>query len=187
MGNVLGAPTFSECVSGLACARRLALSRRRIRILLLEGRDRFGGRSLTVPCLGGSRVDLGGQWIGPNQPLVLELVQAMGLGTQLVRQTWFEEEGHSSEEGGGGRDGGGGLIAGASSLTPEELPVFDKLVAHVSERARGVRGPPLEEVWTFEGSIERQALKSPHIVGLFCPYSRSLLRLVWSAQRHCPR
>ena len=31
----------------------------------------------------------------------------------------------------------------------------------------------------------RQALKSPHIVGLFCPYSRSLLTLVWSAQaRH---
>jgi hypothetical protein len=28
----------------------------------------------------------------------------------------------------------------------------------------------------------RQALKSPHIVGLFCPYSRSLLTLVWSAQ-----
>ena len=30
----------------------------------------------------------------------------------------------------------------------------------------------------------RQALKSPHIVGLFCPYSRSLLTLVWSTQ--CP-
>ena len=25
-------------------------------------------------------------------------------------------------------------------------------------------------------------LKSPHIVGLFCPYSRSLLTLVWSTQ-----
>ena len=28
----------------------------------------------------------------------------------------------------------------------------------------------------------RQALKSPHILGLFCPYSKSLLTLVWSAQ-----
>jgi len=29
--------------------------------------------------------------------------------------------------------------------------------------------------------FRRQALKSPHIVGLFCPYSRSLLTLAWSA------
>ena len=28
--------------------------------------------------------------------------------------------------------------------------------------------------------MDWQALKSPHIVGLFCPYSRSLLTLVWS-------
>ena len=28
----------------------------------------------------------------------------------------------------------------------------------------------------------KQALKSPHIAGLFCPYSRSLLTLFWSAQ-----
>ena len=28
------------------------------------------------------------------------------------------------------------------------------------------------------------ALKSPHIVGLFCPYSGSLLTLVWSAHAH---
>jgi len=28
----------------------------------------------------------------------------------------------------------------------------------------------------------RQARKSPHIVGLFCPYNRSLLTLFWSAQ-----
>jgi hypothetical protein len=30
---------------------------------------------------------------------------------------------------------------------------------------------------------DRQALKNPHIVGLFCPYSRSLLTLVWSGLR----
>jgi hypothetical protein len=29
---------------------------------------------------------------------------------------------------------------------------------------------------------QAQLLKSPHIVGLFCPYSRSLLTLVWSTQ-----
>ena len=35
-----------------------------------------------------------------------------------------------------------------------------------------------------EDAARQQALhlKSPHIVGLFCPYSRSLLTLVWSTQ-----
>ena len=32
------------------------------------------------------------------------------------------------------------------------------------------------------GCYPRQALKSPHIVGLFCPSSRSLLTLNWSTQ-----
>ena len=32
------------------------------------------------------------------------------------------------------------------------------------------------------GQHSGQALKSPHIVGLFCPYSRSLLTLGWSTQ-----
>jgi hypothetical protein len=32
--------------------------------------------------------------------------------------------------------------------------------------------------------FRRRALKSPHLVGLFCPYSRSLLTIVWSAQAH---
>ena len=31
-------------------------------------------------------------------------------------------------------------------------------------------------------ALERQALKSPHIVGLFCPYSRSLLTLILCTQ-----
>ena len=35
--------------------------------------------------------------------------------------------------------------------------------------------------WRLSKKRSRQALKSPHI-GLVCPYSRSLLTLVWSAQ-----
>ncbi len=34
----------------------------------------------------------------------------------------------------------------------------------------------------YEWGPRWQALKSPHIVGLSCPYSRSLLTLKWSAQ-----
>jgi hypothetical protein len=35
----------------------------------------------------------------------------------------------------------------------------------------------------FQGELlKARHMKSPHTVGLFCPYSRSLLTLVWSAQ-----
>jgi hypothetical protein len=34
---------------------------------------------------------------------------------------------------------------------------------------------------TLVWSTQALHLKSPHIVGLFCPYSRSLLTLVWQA------
>ena len=125
-------------VAGLACARRLALSRRGIRILLVEGRTRLGGRSLTVD----DGVDLGGQWIGPNQPYVLDLVQHLGLGSSVVRQTWFDED-------------GSGLTSGASVLSQAEEASFEQLVAKVNERASKVRGPPLDDAWTFDGSAER--------------------------------
>jgi hypothetical protein len=38
------------------------------------------------------------------------------------------------------------------------------------------------QMWFGALAYDWQALKSPHIVGLFCPYSGSLLTLVWSAQ-----
>jgi hypothetical protein len=40
--------------------------------------------------------------------------------------------------------------------------------------------PRTEQDFYCQGRRASEALKSPHIVGLFCPYSRSLLTLVWS-------
>ncbi len=56
--------------------------------------------------------------------------------------------------------------------------VVGPLAADPGLRLCGPR-PPVRFV------LYRQALKSPHIVGLFHPYSRSLLTLVWSAQLTC--
>ncbi len=65
-------------LSGLMAARRLEAAGRRV--LVLEARDRVGGRTWTRP-LGQAKVDLGGQWVGPTQDHVLELAKALKIGT----------------------------------------------------------------------------------------------------------
>ncbi|WP_347338851.1 FAD-dependent oxidoreductase [Mycolicibacterium sp. P9-64] len=49
-------------LSGLAAAREL--HRRGIEVVVLESGDRLGGRAMSETTVLGSRVDLGGQWIG---------------------------------------------------------------------------------------------------------------------------
>ena len=63
-------------LSGLVCAVRIADSG--ARVIVLEARDRVGGRTLTTSLAGGL-VDLGGQWITPGQDRVAALAAALGL------------------------------------------------------------------------------------------------------------
>ena len=42
-------------------------------VLVLQARDRVGGRTLSVPFAGGRAIDLGAQWIGPKQRRVVAL------------------------------------------------------------------------------------------------------------------
>ncbi|WFE36017.1 FAD-dependent oxidoreductase [Micromonospora sp. WMMD975] len=65
--------------SGLACA--LALHAADVDVLLVEARDRVGGRTLSRPLPDGGWLDLGAQWIGPTQDRMYALVAAYGLAT----------------------------------------------------------------------------------------------------------
>ena len=65
-------------LSGLVCARRLA--QRGANVIVLEARDRVGGR-LHTGTVGGAVVDLGGQWITPGQHRVFELAHELGIAT----------------------------------------------------------------------------------------------------------
>ena len=65
-------------LSGLAAARRLGGAG--FSVVVLEARDRLGGRTCTVDVAGHS-VDVGGQWVGPGQDRVLALIDELGIQT----------------------------------------------------------------------------------------------------------
>lgn len=67
-------------VAGLVAAREL--TDRGYQVLVLEARDRVGGRTFNAPLPDGTGVvELGGQWVGPGQDRVLRLMGELGIGT----------------------------------------------------------------------------------------------------------
>jgi monoamine oxidase len=65
-------------LAGLSAAR--ALDAAGVSVLVVEARDRVGGRTWSAP-VGGATFDLGGQWIGPGQPRMYRLATDLGLET----------------------------------------------------------------------------------------------------------
>lgn len=63
-------------LSGLVCATRLHAAGRSV--LVLEARDRVGGRLLTGS-LAGTPIDLGGQWMSVGQPRLAALASSLGI------------------------------------------------------------------------------------------------------------
>ena len=66
-------------ISGLVAARELATSGKEV--VVLEARDRVGGRVLNHELSDGTVVELGGQWVGPTQLRMAKLTAELGLET----------------------------------------------------------------------------------------------------------
>ncbi|MCR8943864.1 FAD-dependent oxidoreductase [Streptomyces sp. OUCMDZ-4982] len=63
-------------LSGLTAAREL--HRRGVDVLVLEAADRIGGRAMAETTALGSRLDLGGQWIGHDHHRIMALAAELG-------------------------------------------------------------------------------------------------------------
>ncbi len=67
-------------LAGLTAARELVAAGVES-VLVLEARDRVGGRTLNQPIPGGEIVEGGGEFVGPTQTAVVELAHELGLET----------------------------------------------------------------------------------------------------------
>src|SRR5918998_891696 len=65
-------------LAGLTAARDLLAAG--LSVIVLEARNRVGGRLLNHTLEGGAIVELGGQWVGPTQDRVLALAEDLGVG-----------------------------------------------------------------------------------------------------------
>jgi monoamine oxidase len=66
-------------LAGLAAARTLVAAGSSV--VVLEARDRVGGRTLNEPLGDGKVVEVGGQWIGPTQDRIAALARDVGVDT----------------------------------------------------------------------------------------------------------
>jgi monoamine oxidase len=72
-------------LAGLAAARRVLAAGRSA--IVLEARERVGGRTLNHHLGGGKVIEIGGQWVGPTQDHALALARELGLQTYKTYNT----------------------------------------------------------------------------------------------------
>jgi monoamine oxidase len=162
-------------LAGLAAAREAVAAGSTV--LVVEARDRVGGRVLNEDIGGGNVVEVGGQWIGPTQDRLAALAGELGVETF---PTWSE---------------GDNLIEYAGGLRryTGAIPRINPLVLLEVERAqrrlnRLARRVPLEAPWEAPGAarLDGQTMATWMRRNLPSRPGRMLLELgveaVWAAQ-----
>lgn len=130
--------------AGLTAARELARAGRTV--VVLEGRDRVGGRTCTEEHLG-TWIDLGGQWIGPGQDRIAALVDELGFRTYPQPELGDDV----LLEGGEVRR----LPDVSSGFDEAELVSYIELVRELESIADQV---PLDAPWTATRALEWDAM-----------------------------
>jgi monoamine oxidase len=134
-------------LAGLVAARRL--SSRGVRPLVLEARDRVGGRLLNESIGDGKVVEVGGQWIGPTQQRIAALAAELRVDTFPTHDKGrhvIEMSGKRVTYAGALTDARVGLVRDlAPAISPLALVDFEQARARLDRMAKQV---PLEAPWT---------------------------------------
>jgi len=141
-----GSSTQAEVVvvgagfAGLSAAR--TLSRQGKKVVVLEARDRVGGR-VKAAKIAGRAVDAGGMWVGPSQTRLLELIKEYDLHTVPQFET-----GLNIAEFGGKRLTASGEAIGFDPHTQEE---YDRIIRDLTRLSDQV---PLDAPWSMPRAEE---------------------------------
>ncbi len=127
-------------ISGLVAAQQVARSGRSV--LVLEARDRVGGRVLNHTLRNGSVVESGGAWVGPTQDHILALAGELGLETFQQYddgQNTYVANGMTTH------------YTGTVPPDPLILPDAAQLMLRIDQMATEV---PVDAPWTAEKAAE---------------------------------
>jgi len=136
-------------LAGLVAAREMLANG--LSVLVLEARERVGGRLLNHTLENGAVVELGGQWVGPTQDRVLALAEELGVG---LFPTYTEGEHFLA------MDGAVERYSGEDFALPEDASAdVGQTWEHLGQMAAEV---PLDEPWRAEnaGTWDAQTLDS---------------------------
>ena len=89
MEDVLDVVIIGAGISGLCAGNLLKQQDAELKTLILEARDRVGGRTQTVENAEVKYVDLGGSYVGPTQDRILRVAKSLG-----VQMLFSERGGH---------------------------------------------------------------------------------------------
>lgn len=156
-------------LAGLAAARALADRRD---VVVLEARDRVGGRTVGHTFANGVTVEMGGQWIGPTHAEMLRLVDELGLETF---PTYDEGDGLTVLDGARHRWDGASL--GLPALSEAEIERLYGLIDGLAESV------PLDAPWGAPGAAEldQQTVDSWLEVATSDQVARAYFRLITAA------
>jgi monoamine oxidase len=140
-------------LAGLVAARRIAAAGRQP--LVLEARDRVGGRLLNEEIGGGKVVEVGGQWIGPTQERITMLADELGVATFPTH----DEGRHLIEMSGRLASYAGPITAASVGLVRDLSRAISPLALADFEQARGrldrmARSVPLEQPWLAPKALD---------------------------------
>jgi monoamine oxidase len=162
-------------LAGLAAARRLRA--RDVSVVVVEARERVGGRVLNHDIGDGKVVEVGGQWIGPTQDRLAALATELGVETFPTYS-----RGHNLIEYGGSLRRYKGTIP---RINPVVLLDVERAQRRLNQLARSV---PLDAPWDTPNAakLDGQTLATWMRRNLATKPGRMLLELgveaVWAAQ-----
>jgi monoamine oxidase len=131
--------------AGMSAAWRL--QQQRLSVVVMEARDRVGGRTWTEYLQDGTHIDRGGAWFGPGQDRAYALAEEMGRQTY---PTWYEGEQILIEKGKAVRYSG--LVP--LRINPWQLGNLGLTVARLDNMVKNV---PSDEPWTAAKAREWDA------------------------------
>ena len=126
--------------AGLSAARTLL--RHGKKVIVLEARDRVGGR-VKAAKIASRAIDVGGMWVGPTQTHLLDLIKEYGLHTVPQFET-----GNNIAELGGKRLTARGEALG---LDPETQAEYDRIIKDLTKLSDQI---PLDAPWSLPRAEE---------------------------------